>query len=315
MVNSFKPSWWLRHPHSQTLYPAFFRKKVHIDLHKERLTTPDGDFLDIAYPDDNGGKLVLVFHGLEGSLQSHYAKGMVKALYDAGLFPIFMHFRGCSGEANRLTRRYHSAETSDPTFLLNTFRHRYPNRDTYAVGFSLGGNMLLKWLSQLQENSLIKKAVAISVPFDLSICSDRLQQGLSRVYLRHLLKNLHKGIQRKHEVGLFPANYEKAIKSKTFWEFDEHATAPLHGFAGADDYYAKCSSRFYLKTIKTPTLIIQAKDDPFITPEALPSKDELSDFITMELTDKGGHVGFISGNNPFNLNYWAEQRTIEFFNS
>ena len=314
-MERFKAAWWLSNPHLQTLYPTFFRKAVDLKLNEERLTTPDNDFLDIAYPDDNGGKLVLVFHGLEGSVQSHYIKGMLKALYDSGLYPVFMHFRGCSGKANRTTRRYYSAETSDPAFLLETFTKRYPGRDIYAVGFSLGGNMLLKWLNDLNTDSPIKKAVAISVPFDLSICDKRLQNGASRIYLKHLLNKLHEGIKLKHEANLFPANYEKAINSKTFWEFDEYATAPLHGFKGADDYYAKCSSKFYLKDIKTPTLIIQARDDPFLTKEALPNNDELSHEVTLELTNKGGHVGFIAGSNPLNPEYWAEQRTVAFFNT
>lgn len=314
-MNKFKAAWWCSNPHCQTIYPTFFRKAVHIKLSKERLTTPDGDFLDIAYPDDNGGHLVLVFHGLEGSLQSHYAKGMLKALYDAGLYPVFMHFRGCSGEANKTTRRYYSAETSDPAFLLQTFQQRYPQRDIYAVGFSLGGNMLLKWLNDMGENSPMKKAVAISVPFDLSSCDKRLQKGLSRIYLKHLLDKLHEGIKLKHEAGLFPADYTKAINSKTFWEFDEYATAPLHGFKGADDYYAKCSSKFYMKDIQTPTLIIQAKDDPFLTLDALPNYNETPPTIKLELTDKGGHVGFIAGSNPFAPEYWSERRTVDFFNA
>lgn len=314
-MNSFKAAWWLSNPHLQTLYPTFFRKTVNIKLNKERLDTPDKDFLDITYPDDNGGPLVLVFHGLEGSIHSHYAKGMIKALYDAELYPVFMHFRGCSGEANKTTRRYHSAETTDPSFLLHTFKNRFPERDIYVVGFSLGGNMLLKWLNDMSDNSPIKKAVAISVPFDLSICNKRLQKGLSRIYLKHLLNKLHEGIRYKHDAGLFPADFNKTINSKTFWEFDEYATAPLHGFKGADDYYAKCSSKFYLRNIHTPTLIIQAKDDPFLTQDALPEKKELSPTITLELTNKGGHVGFISGSNPLEPVFWAEQRTVTFFKS
>jgi predicted alpha/beta-fold hydrolase len=312
-MNSFKAAWWCSNPHFQTLYPTFFRKAVHIKLNHECLETLDNDFLDTAYPDENGGSLVLVFHGLEGSLQSHYAKGIMKALYDAGFYPIFMHYRGCNGQANRTTRRYHSAETTDPTFLLETFSNRHPGREIYAVGFSLGGNMLLNWLNDLGEQSPVKKAVVISVPFDLSICNKCIQQGLSRIYLKHLLDKLHEGIRLKYDAGLFPADFEKAINSKTFWEFDEYATAPLHGFKGADDYYAKCSSKFYMKNIRTPTLIIQAKDDPFLTEEALPTRDELSPAIALELTNKGGHVGFIAGNNPFNPIYWAEQRTVEFF--
>ena len=314
-MERFKAAWWLSNPHLQTLYPTFFRKPVDIKLTEERLTTPDNDFLDIAYPKDNGGDLVLVFHGLEGSLQSHYIKGMLKALHNAGLYPIFMHFRGCSGEANKATRRYYSAETSDPTFLLETFINRYPGREVYTVGFSLGGNMILKWLNNMGKNSPIKKAVAISVPFDLSNCDKRLQKGLSRIYLKHLLNKLHEGIKLKHDAGLFPADYDKAINSKTFWEFDEFATAPLHGCEGADDYYAKCSSKFYMKNIETPTLIIQAKDDPFLTSEALPTDGELSSSISLELTNKGGHVGFIAGSNPFEPEYWTEQRTVNFFNS
>ncbi len=313
MNKPFKAPWWLKNAHLQTLYPTFFRSRVNIELQKERLPTPDNDFLDIAYPEDNQGDLVLIFHGLEGSLESHYARGMMKALHVAGLFPVFMHFRGCSGEANHTTRRYHSGETTDPTFLLKTVSERYPDRDIYSVGFSLGGNMLLKWLNELSGNSSIKKAVVISVPFDLSICDKRLQKGLSRIYLKHLLDKLHQSLKLKYDAGLFPLDYKKAINSKTFREFDEYATAPLHGFNGADDYYAKCSSISFLTDIHTPTLIIQAKDDPFLTREALPTKVDLSSAITFELSEEGGHVGFITGANPFNPVFWAEQRTVAFF--
>ena len=312
-MDKFTPSWWLSNPHLQTLYPSLFRKPVNIELQTERLETPDNDFVDIAYPEDNQGRIVLVFHGLEGSLKSHYAKGMVKALYDAGLFPVFMHFRGCSGTPNRTTRRYHSAETSDPGFFLETLLQRYPDRDVYAVGFSLGGNMLLNWLSQLGVQSPIKKAVVISVPFDLSLCEQRLRKGFSRIYLKHLMKKILGNLRLKYDAGLFPLDYDKAKNSKTFWEFDENVTAPLHGFKGADDYYAKCSSRFYLKDIRTPTLVIHAKDDPFLSKEALPSSEEISPSLTLELSEHGGHVGFITGYNPFQPVYWAEQRAVNFF--
>ncbi|MGD8483249.1 MAG: hydrolase [Thioalkalispiraceae bacterium] len=312
MGKSFIAPWWLKSPHLQTLFPTFFRQPVSLPLHRERLVTPDSDFIDIAYPDDNGGALVFIFHGLEGSLQSHYARGMMKALYDAGMFPVFMHFRGCNGETNQTVRRYHSCETSDPKLLLDTFRERYPHRACFAVGFSLGGNMLLKWLSELNESSPFDKTVAISVPFDLSICDQRLQQGLSRIYLRHLLNKLRVAIKLKHDAGLFPLDYEKVMNSKTFREFDEHATAPMHGFQGADDYYATCSSKFYLHTISTPTLVIQSRDDPFLIPEALPGKERLPACIEMALSDTGGHVGFITGNNPFKPRYWAEEKTVRY---
>jgi predicted alpha/beta-fold hydrolase len=315
IMEQFKPAWWLSNPHLQTIYPTLFRKSVHIKLNKERLETADNDFLDIAYPDDNGGNLVLIFHGLEGSLDSHYAKGMIKALHDAGLQPVFMHFRGCSGEINRTTRRYNAADSLDAGFLMATLRERFPGRDINAIGFSLGANMLLKWLNQMGKNSPIKKAVAISVPFDLAICDKRLRLGVSRFYLKHLLKELHDSIRRKHEAGLFPADYEKAIHSKTFWEFDEYATAPLHGFSGADDYYAKCSSKFYMKNIHTPTLIIQAADDPFLTPKALPKDSDMSPAVSLELSKKGGHVGFITGAIPFRPEYWLEKRTVAFLKS
>jgi len=310
--SQFKPAWWLPGTHAQTLWPSLIRRPVEVELTTERLTLPDGDFIDLAWTKGNPDKIVIVLHGLEGSIDSSYAKGMLAAIIKKSWRGVFMHFRGCSGEHNLKDRSYHSGETGDIRFLVETLRKRHPETTLSALGFSLGGNALLKYLGEYKDNSHLKVAVTVSVPYLLSNSAAKLEKGFSRIYQRHLLNRLVNKTLSKFKDREAPINITDIKSWNTFLLFDHHITAPIHGFKSGNDYYEQSSSRQYLKKITTPTLLIHSKDDPFMSVDAIPNKDDLSESVTLELSDHGGHVGFISGSTPWNATYWLEERIPEF---
>ncbi len=307
--NDFKPAWWLPGPHLQTLWPSLCRRSVlkGQEIKRERLELPDGDFVDLASLGSEG-PIVLILHGLEGSVHSTYAQGMLASFLAQGWQGILMHFRGCSGEPNRLSRCYHSGDTSDLAKVVQFLRQRHAKLPIAAVGFSLGANVLLKWLGETGSSNLLAAAVAISVPFELAKTSQRVQKGFSRVYQWHLLRSLRRRLQQKFERYPLEREMPPLASLKTLWDFDEYFTAPLHGFSSAHDYYTRCSSRQYLKDIRIPTLIIQAKDDPFMSMDLIPRPEELAALVKLELCPKGGHVGFVAGPHPFRAEYWLEKR-------
>lgn len=303
----FKPAWWLPNGHLQTLWPVLFRRKKDLELEKERLELPDGDFIDLAWSNRNQqGPLVLILHGLEGSINSHYAKGLLHTISQLGWRGVFMHFRGCSEEPNRLAKSYHSGDTSDVSYLTSILHEREPNTPLAIIGFSLGGNVLLKWLGETGKQNQVKAAIAISVPFEVSKAAARVQLGFSKLYQWHFIKSLCKKVVNKRIM------MDSSQLPHTLYEFDDKVTAPLYGFSGADEYYSTCSSRQYLHAIHTQTLILHAKDDPLIPEDAIPRPEELSPFVQLEVTQSGGHVGFISGNYPWKPEYWLEQRIVAF---
>lgn len=310
--SEFKPAWWLPGPHSQTLWPYLVKPRRLPPLREERLELPDGDFVGLCLTEYGAGPVIALFHGLEGCVRSHYAARMLTAIRERDWRGVFMHFRGCSGEANRLDRSYHSGETGDIDFLLDTLAARHPNAPLFAIGYSLGGNALLKYLGERGGNTPLTAAVAVSVPFLLAEGAERLNTGFSRFYQRRLIHSLREKLTRKFNdrgQGFTP---EEVYRLNCFRDFDEFVTAPLHGFAGADDYYQRSSSRQYLRDIRIPTLILHSRDDPFMTPVAIPAEDELSDAVRFELSNRGGHVGFVSGSIPGKAVYWLEQRIPAF---
>ena len=315
--SSFKPAWWLPGPHLQTLWPYCIRRHSDLPLRRERLELPDGDFVDLCWAGEPAGSspVVALFHGLEGSIDSPYARPMLKQIRDAGWCGVFMHFRGCSGEPNRLARSYHSGDTGDIRFLLATLSRRFPAAPLAAIGYSLGGNALLKYLGEAGEAAPLRCAVAISVPFLLANGARRLNRGLSRIYQRHLLGLLQLKVLAKFKTRPAPVDVTNVTGMNTFYRFDDSITAPLHGFNSADDYYSRCSSRRFLGAVRVPTLILHSRDDPFMTPEAIPEPGELSKHVTLELSAGGGHVGFIAGRVPGRAVYWLEQRVPEFIRS
>ncbi len=308
--STFKPLWWLANQHLQTLWPVWFGKTP---LHgrSERLDLDDGDFLDLRWFDGDG-PLVVVVHGLEGSIDSHYAGAMMQALQEHGFHGLFMHFRGCSGEPNRLDRSYHSGETAD---LAAVVQHaaRVTGKPVFAtIGYSLGANALLKWLGEDGGQPPLQRAVAVSVPFQLDDAARKLSTGFSRLYQNYLLERLRESYRRKFRQRTSPLAVD-VDTLRDFYSFDDKVTAPLHGFSSADDYYRQSSSRQYLKNIQCETLILQAQDDPFLFEESIPRNEELSPHVTLELSKYGGHVGFIGGS--VLPHRWLEPRIIRFLRS
>lgn len=319
--SNFKPAWWLNNAHLQTLYPALLRRAPDPVLRRERLSTADDDFLDLDFCGEGEQPLIILLHGLTGSSQSSYIKGLQQTLLQHGLRSVALNFRGCSGEYNQSSRCYHSGETGDIDFVYRTLRAREPDAQIAAVGFSLGGNVLLKWLGEQGKNIDLFAATAVSVPLVLSMCADKLDSGFSKLYRASLLRELKEYVSLKqHHLQAIGKNEEAEIlrqigdldKIKSFWQYDDKVIAKLYDFANVEDYYQRSSSRQFLQAITVPTLLIQAQDDPFMTPAVIPEIAELSSSVFLEATSAGGHVGFISGNNPLQPEYWLEQRIPEF---
>ena len=244
-----------------------------------------------------------------------YAKGMMKKLKQQGFAVVLMHFRNCSREVNRLARAYHSGETEDLRFFINHLKSKFPKRPLFAVGFSLGGNVLAKYLGEQGTKSNLTGAAVVSAPFDLSSSCEVIRKSLGKIYQKYLLDRMKKSMQRKlpqieQQISLTP---EKLMAIDDLWQFDNMLTAPLHGFAGAEDYYQQASGLNTLNLISTNTLILHAKDDPFLCHQAVTNTPSLPTNIAFEVAPSGGHVGFISGNNPFKPVYWLEQRIPQFF--
>ena len=319
---NFKPSFLLKNCHIQTVYASLFRKEKKLDLSVEKFDLSDGDFVEAYWyktaSNNEKTPIIVLFHGLTGSYKSPYIQGIMQRAKQAGFTSVVMHFRGCSGKDNLKPRSYHSGDTQDALEFIRSLHKRYPERELFAVGYSLGANMLLKLLGQEKEKIPLKAAVAVSAPMQLDICADRMNIGLSRFYQQRLLKDLHTALDKKYDAHPMQDLIKlprKDIKNlQTFWEFDEIYTAKINGFASAQDYYTKSSAKQYLKTITLPTLIIHAKDDPFMTPKIIPSKEEVSSSVQLEILEHGGHVGFISGT-IFKPVYWLELQIINYFSS
>jgi len=314
MNNCFKPAWWLPNPHLQTLWAALVRRKIPIPIRSERLELPDGDFLDLAWVDRNEGPIIIVLHGLNGSIHSSYVRGILQAIKQQGWRGVLMHFRGCSGLPNRLARSYHSGDTSDLQYVITELVKREPKTPLYAVGYSLGGNVLLKWLGESGINNPLRAAAAISIPFEVGKTSDYLNTGFSRLYQWKLLHELLKSDRRKFK-KMTPHHDKQTKKIQNIREFDDTITAPLHGFKNAEDYYIQSSSRQYLASIKIPTLVLHALDDPFTPLNAIPNALEVSPAVTLELTNQGGHVGFVAGKYPWHPTYWLEEKIVRYIES
>jgi len=304
--SEFQPAWWLRGAHAQTLWPTLFRRGPYIALEWERVSLPDGDFIDLCWHGPHDGPMVLLLHGLEGSIHSHYARGILRELGRRGFRACLMHFRGCSGEPNRLLIAYHSGKTDDPLWLIHHLRQR--GEVFGAVGVSLGGNVLLKLLGELLGEAVpLRRAAVMSVPFVLDDAARRLRQGLSRLYERHLIGHLQRSFERKFAHLSCPLSVE-VRRLRSFHAFDDQVTAPLHGFAGVDDYYRQASSRQFIPKIRIPTLILHALDDPFMFPHTAPAAEELPECVRLEIAPRGGHMGFVTGRWPWQAEYWGERR-------
>jgi len=288
----YTPAWWLPDGHAQTLWAALCRRVPEIETRPERVELPDGDFVDLAHVGPVGAPAVLVLHGLEGDVHSPYARALLAAIAAAGWHGVLMHFRGCSGVTNRLARNYHSGDTGDLAFVAARLACTAPA--LAAVGYSLGGNVLLKYLGERAADAVFTAAAAVSVPFDLSIAADTLNRGFSRLYQWRLVTSLKDKARRKFARMPAPLDLHDLDRWRDFRTFDDRVTAPLHGFKDAADYYARSSCRPWLRQIATRTLIVHALDDPFLDPGGIPAARELAPAVDLELVARGGHVGFVT---------------------
>ncbi|UPQ82512.1 hydrolase [Pseudomonas knackmussii] len=315
---TFAPAWWLPGGHLQTLWNPFCRRAPSLQRRRERLWLADGDFIDLDWhgPHDPATPLVVVLHGLTGSSSSHYVLGLQQQLADSDWASVAINWRGCSGEPNLLPRAYHSGASDDLAEVIAHLQAARPLAPLYAVGYSLGGNVLLKYLGECGATAPLQRAVAVSVPFRLDQCADRIGLGFSRVYQAHFMREMVAYVKDKQRLFADQGNTEHlsalqrlgSLKGmRTFWDFDGRFTAPLHGYADANDYYRRASSRYFLSDIRVPTLLIQAEDDPFVFRHSVPEPDELSASTTLDLHRRGGHVGFVEGS-PIKPQYYLERR-------
>jgi hypothetical protein len=303
METSYRGPWWLPGGHAQTIFPYLALKRPPLAYRRERVETPDGDFVDFDWlPGD--GPVVVLFHGLEGSSRSHYATEILGAAAAQGWRGVVPHWRGCSGEPNRLPRAYHSGDHAEAAWMMETIRARIGAARAFAVGVSLGGSVLLNWLGRGGGTGLTA-AATVSAPIDLPAAGAALDRGLNRIYARNFLKTLIPKAVSKNQCG---------GRIRTMREFDDRVTAPLHGFRGVDDYWSRASSKPWLKSITLPTLVVNARNDPFVPGDSLPGPDDVGRAVTLEQPAGGGHVGFVSGPFPGRLG-WLSGRLLEFFRS
>ena len=332
---------WLPGGHLQTLYAAVVAPRPRVVYRRERWDTPDGDFIDVDFVDvdETSGErtegnhrfpplppfpktdfnrcntpCVVLFHGLEGRSASHYAHALMSHVGAAGWKGAVVHFRGCSGEANLLPRAYHSGDSAEIDWMLRRMRGSHGDGAVYAVGVSLGGNALLKWLGEQagRAREVVTAAAAVSAPVDLMAAGDALGSGFNLIYTRAFLRTLKRKSLAKLE--RHPQLYDAAgVRSaRTLREFDDLVTAPLHGFRDTDDYWTRASAKPWLSRIAVPTLMVNARNDPFLPQEALPSRGEVSSRVTLEFPREGGHVGFVTAPFPGRLE-WLPRRILDFF--
>lgn len=316
----FRPAWWLRNPHAQTLWPVLLRKVPRPPCRREGFATADGDFVELDWLGPAGAPTVILLHGLSGSSRSVYLRALQHSLAQAGFATVALNFRGCGGQPNNTARCYHSGDTQDLDQLYRHLRASQPHTPLAAVGFSLGGNVLLKWLGESQPPELFA-AVAVSVPYLLNRCADRMDQGFSRVYRDSLIGEL-KGYMAAKLAHLQTIGAEEEAEKlrrlgdlaplKSFWDFDGRVIAGLYGFRDAADYYAQSSCRQFLPAISTPTLLLQAQDDPFVPADAIPSPAELPPCVHLQASRHGGHLGFVAHPRWNQPQHWWQQR-IEAF--
>ena len=320
-MSAYRPAWWLPGPHLPTLWGRLARRLPRLTTVEERWRTPDDDWLHVhRVPGPAGAPRLLVLHGLEGSARSHYAQGLLAAAARRGWEAAVLQFRSCGGIANAQPRFYHSGETTDLAFAVARLTSEAPGVPIVLVGVSLGGNVMLKWMGE-EGDALppeIIAAAAISVPYDLGRGARHIDRGFARVYQSHFLRSLRRKAAEKLEryPGLF--DDDALRRARTLADFDDIVTAPVHGFAGADDYYTRCSARRFLHGIRRPALLLSAADDPFLPPDVLEEVRAVAarnPALHVEFHARGGHVGFIGGSVPWRPVYYAERRALDFLDA
>jgi uncharacterized protein len=301
--------------HLQTILPAVFRKVGNVVYKRERISTPDQDFLDLDWSTVGSETLVIISHGLEGDSQRPYVKGMVRALNLHQMDVLAWNYRGCSGELNKLCRFYHSGETQDLHHVIQYALLKHPYKSAILLGFSIGGNITLKYLGEQRTkiHPRVKAAVTFSVPCHLESGATHLAKFKNKIYMSRFIKSLRTKIKAKSLLMPESISYKGMDEISNFLEFDELFTAPMNGFKNARDYWEKSSSLYYLPAIAIPTLLVNAKNDPFLTPECFPVKEaEDNPLFFLEMPEEGGHCGFYENNSKGV--YWSEKRAVEFIN-
>lgn len=339
-LHDYAAPFWLVGGHLQTIIPSLFHQGPDIKYYRERWELEDGDFVDVDWTEppaehkksplhatqqQNAGStsdsnldlsrpVLVIFHGLEGNSQSQYVKCLLAGALSKGWLGVVIHFRGCSGEPNRLPRTYYAGDSLEIDLMLTRVSSRYPHNPLYAVGYSLGGNALLKWLGEIAHSQALQlsKAVAVSAPMDLKSSAISIDTGLNRIFYSRMFLNS----MRPKALALsrrFPGllNEHSIVNASTIQDMDAAVTAVLYGAKSAHDYYNKNAAKPHLKNIKLPTLIINAKNDPFMPAIFLPTRDEVSTFVTLDYQQHGGHVGFFSPK-PDQANGWLAQRIVDF---
>ena len=317
-LEPYRPPFWLFNGHLQTLWPVWKTLRLPpVAWLRERWDTPDNDFIDVdcIHLGQPYAPIVILFPGLEGNSQSHYARIMAKVLQQMGWTGFVPHFRGCSGELNQQPRAYHSGDSAEIDWILRRFRATYPDRTLCAAGVSLGGNALMKWLGEQGSAALevIRAAAAISPPMDVAACGAWLDQGANRkVYTQHFLRTMK--AQSEARLQQFPTLFDadRMRRATTLREFDDCVTAPLHGFDGVDDYWRRASALPLLGDIRVPTLLLMPRNDPFLTDACYPDPAQCAPSVTLETPDAGGHVGFTGGHGA-RRDLWLPTRIIHFF--
>lgn len=313
---------WLRGAHAQTIAGRLLRGTRGVTFRLERIETPDGDFLDLEWATVDGtalaqdAPLVLKLHGLEGSAHSGYSVELARALAARGVRSVGLNFRSCGAEMNRTARFYHSGETGDLTTVLEHLATTHPSARVGALGFSLGGNVLLKYLGEQGDQARLHSAVAISVPYDLAACAQAMSRGTEKIYASFFLRSLRRKVRAKRELLEGRCDVGRALAARSFREFDDAITAPLNGFADAASYYRESSAGPFLAGIRRPALLIHALDDPIAPAGSIPRAEiSANPLLSTAFADRGGHVGFITGNVPWKVRFWAEETGAEFLAS
>ena len=322
---TYTPAWWVPGRHAQTLWGRVFRRPPVVDTRLERWPTPDDDEIEVHRLDASGAtphrmpRLVLL-HGLEGTIRSNYIQGMLALARERGWAADVLIFRGCGTRMNRQRRIYHSGETSDLNLVIERLASETPDRPIVLAGFSLGGNVLLKWLGEQGDGirPQIRGATAVSVPYDLEAGARQIEHGFSRIYTYHFLRSLI--AKARVKLTAYPGLFDETrlANVRTLFDFDDAVTAPVHGFRGAHDYYGRSSSLQFLHAVRIPTLLLSAMDDPFIsrvTADTVLTVALSNPLLQAEFFARGGHVGFVDGRRPFRSRYFAEVRVVEFLSN
>jgi predicted alpha/beta-fold hydrolase len=319
VASSYRAPWWLPGGHLQTIVPATLVPRPPVRYRRERWDTPDGDFIEVDFaapePTDAAAPLLVLFHGLEGGSDSHYARAVMHHFAARGWRALVAHFRGCGGTPNLLARAYHSGDSDEADWILRRVHAHWPQARLHAVGVSLGGNVLAKWLGERGEDArFVAAAASIGSPLDLNAGGAALGRGFNLVYARMFLATLKRKALAKLARWPELARAEAIRGATTLHAYDSAFTAPVHGFRDADDYWTRASGKPWLGGVRVPHLVLNALNDPFVPAESLPAVRDVSSFVTLEQPRTGGHIGFASGAPPGNLGF-LPQRLEDFLAS